>query len=205
MPRAGLSVEVIVAEAARLVDEVGYDRLTLAAVAEHFSVAVPSLYKHVAGIDDLQQLLAVRAVRELGASVQAAAVGRARGDALRGMAAAYRAYARAHPGRYAATLRAPRPGHAEHEAASEELLATVFAILGGYGLEGDDAVDAARTVRAALHGFTTLEMAGGFGLPRDVERSFARLVDALDTALGGWPRPVGKAAPIARAVTARRR
>jgi AcrR family transcriptional regulator len=186
VPRAGLNVDVVVAEAARLVDEVGYDRLTLAAVAERFAVAVPSLYKHVAGIDDLQQRLAGRAVRELGATMAAAAVGRAGGDALRAMATAYRAFAKAHPGLYATTLRAPSPESPGHQAASDALLETVFAVLAGYGLSGDDAVDATRAVRAALHGFTALEAAGGFGLPRDVERSFARLVDALDTALAGW-------------------
>lgn len=186
MPRAGLNADVVVTEAARLADEVGYDRVTLAAVADRFAVAVPSLYKHVSGIDDLQQHLAVRGLVELGAVVAAAAVGQARGDALRAMASAYREFAHEHPGRYAATLRAPRPGDAAHEAAGAALLGTVFAVLAGYGVTGDDAVDAARAVRAALHGFASLEAAGGFGMPRDVERSFARLVDALDTALISW-------------------
>jgi AcrR family transcriptional regulator len=186
MPRAGLSAQVVVSEAARLADEVGYDQVTLAAVAERFAVAVPSLYKHVPGIEALQQQVAVQAVSELGAAVAAAAVGRARGDALRAMANAYRAYARQHPGRYAATLRAPRPGDTAHEAASAALLETVFAVLAGYALSGGDAVDATRAIRAALHGFTSLEAAGGFGMPRAVDRSFARLVDALDTALASW-------------------
>ncbi len=189
MPRAGLSEEVVVAEAARLADEIGYDRVTLAAVADRFDVAVPSLYKHVSGREALQQSIAVRALRELGAAVSTAAVGRAGGDALRAIADAYRTYAREHPGGYAATLRAPQPGdaaHDAHEAASAALLETVFAVLRGYGLSGDDAIDATRAIRAALHGFTSLEAAGGFGMPRDVDRSFARLVDALDTALAGW-------------------
>jgi hypothetical protein len=42
-----------------------------------------------------------------------------------------------------------------------------------------------------LHGFVTLEAAGGFGLPRDVDRSFDRLVDALDAALTAWS-PTGR-------------
>ena len=52
----------------------------------------------------------------------------------------------------------------------------------------DRSIDAAAlsSIRAALHGFTSLEAAGGFGMPRAVDRSFARLVDALDTALASW-------------------
>ena len=53
-------------------------------------------------------------------------------------------------------------------------------------MDGSDAVDATRTLRASLHGFVALEASDGFGLPQDVDRSFDRLVDALDRALSGW-------------------
>jgi hypothetical protein len=62
----------------------------------------------------------------------------------------------------------------------------VLAVLAGYRLAGDDAVDAARALRAALHGFVVLEAGGGFGLPVDVDRSYARMVDGLDATLGRW-------------------
>jgi AcrR family transcriptional regulator len=186
VPRAGLNPDLVIDEAARLADEVGAERVTLAAIANRFGVAVPSLYKHVDGIDGLHRHLAARAVGELGEALAAAAVGKARGDALRGMAEAYRAYALQHPGRYAATVRAPSPGDGGHHAAPEAALGTVLAVLAGYGLGGDDAIDAARAVRSALHGFVALEVAGGFGLPQEVDRSFARLVDGLDAMLSDW-------------------
>jgi AcrR family transcriptional regulator len=59
MRRAGLSPERVVAEAAAVADEVGLRQLTLAAVAQRFGVALPSLYKHVDGLDGLQRDLAV--------------------------------------------------------------------------------------------------------------------------------------------------
>jgi len=106
--------------------------------------------------------------------------------AFRSLAGAYRQYARAHPGRYAATVRAPQPDDPDHLAASDRVLETVLDVLADYGLADDDAIDGARMVRAGLHGFVALEAAGGFGLPRDVQRSFDRLVDGLDHALGAW-------------------
>ncbi len=186
MPRAGLTQDRVVAEAARVADEVGYDRLTLAAVAARFDVRLPSLYKHVEGLDGLRGRLSALAVREMGDELRRAAVGKSGGDALGGIADGYRAWAHRHPGRYTATLRAPDPDDEELVAASESVLEVVFAVLSGYGLRGDDAVDAARIVRSALHGFVSLEMAGGFGMPRDVDRSFDRLVSGLDAALEGW-------------------
>ncbi|MEX1295569.1 MAG: TetR-like C-terminal domain-containing protein, partial [Candidatus Limnocylindrales bacterium] len=39
------------------------------------------------------------------------------------------------------------------------------------------------SLRAALHGFASLESAGGFGLPQDVERSFEWMVQAFEGGL----------------------
>ena len=186
MPRAGLSRAAVVGAAAELADEVGWERLTLAALAARLGVRLPSLYKHIDSLDGLRRDVAVLAVGELGAAVGGAAIGRAGGAALRPVAAAYREYALHHPGRYAATVRAPAAADAEHIAAAETVLRVVLAVLSGYGLAGDDAIDAARALRSALHGFATLEAGGGFGMPVDVDRSYTRLVDGFDTALTTW-------------------
>jgi AcrR family transcriptional regulator len=187
VPRAGLNRERVVDVATTVADDVGFDRLSLAAVAERAGVRLPSLYKHIESLDGLRRDVAVRALDELADAVAPAVAGLAAGDALRALAGAYRDYARQHPGRYAATVRAPMPGDRAHAAAAEPVLGVVYAVLAGYGLDGDDAIDAARALRAGLHGFVTLEAAGGFGLPRDVDRSFDRLVGALDAALTDWP------------------
>ncbi|MFU8875561.1 TetR/AcrR family transcriptional regulator [Micromonospora sp. SL4-19] len=186
MPRAGLTPQAVVREAAVLADEVGYDRLTLAALAGRLGVALPSLYKHVRGVEDLHQKLAVLATAEVANELTTAAVGRAGGDALRSVAVAFRGYARRHPGRYPAIQRAPDPADPEHVAAAERAVGAIYAILLGYDLGGDAAVDATRMFRAAVHGFISLEAAGGFGLPRDIDRSFDQMVAALDIAFRNW-------------------
>ena len=186
MARAGLNRARVVAEAATVADELGFDKLTLAAVAERAGVRLPSLYKHVVSLDALRQGIAAQATWELATVMTDAAIGRAGSDAVRAVAAAYRDYGRAHPGRYAATVRAPDPADEAHTAAADTILRVVFAILAGYGITGDDSVDATRSLRAALHGFVTLEAAGGFGMPREVDRSFDRFLTAFDAALTGW-------------------
>jgi AcrR family transcriptional regulator len=187
VPRANLSRERVVVEATVVADEVGFDRLSLAAVAARTGVRVPSLYKHIESLDGLRRDVAVRALEELADALGPAVAGGTAADRLRGLADAYRSYARAHPGRYAATVRAPLAGDEVHAAAAAAALRVVDAVLSGYGLDDDEAVDAARTLRAALHGFVVLEASGGFGLPRHVDRSFDRLVTALDAALTDWP------------------
>ena len=59
----------------------------------------------------------------------------------------------------------------------------MLAVLRGYELDGDDAIHAARIIRSALHGFVALQSAGGFGIPLDLDETFARLVAVLDVGL----------------------
>jgi AcrR family transcriptional regulator len=187
MPRAGLDAEAVVAAASSLADAEGLQALTLARLAERLGVRSPSLYAHVGGLDDLRTRLATRGARELTAALQAAAAGRARTDALEAVADAYRAYAHAHPGAYAAIQRAPAAGSEpdpEHAAAAAELVGVLVAVLRGYGLSDDDAIHAVRMLRAALHGFVSLEREGGFAIPIDVDESYRRLVHILDRGLG---------------------
>lgn len=188
MPKAGLTREAVVATAGDVADEVGWDRLTLAEVANRLDVKLPSLYKHIDSLDGLRRDVSVSALRDLSQVLSAAAVGKSESAALQAIAAAYRSYAKAFPGRYAATVRAPA-GDARHVAAADAVVDVVLAVLDGYGIRGAPAIDATRALRAAMHGFVSIELAGGFGLPRDVDRSFRRMVDALDVALrAGYTR-----------------
>ena len=186
MPRAGLDAETVVAAAAELADAEGLPALTLARLAARLGVRSPSLYAHVGGLADLRARLAARGARELTAALQAAAAGRARSDALHAVADAYRAYAHAHPGAYAAMQRAPGDGgetDPEIAAAAARLIDVVVAVLRGYDLHDEDAIHAVRMVRAALHGFVSLEREGGFAMPIDLEESYRRLVEMLDHGL----------------------
>ncbi len=186
MARAGLSELVVIEEAERLIDEVGLARLTLAELAARLGVRQPSLYKHIQGTGGLVRSISVRAKNELAYVLARAAVGRERADAVAVIADAYRQWAVEHPGRYATVQSAPAPGDAQDEAASLALLEVVTDVLAGYGLGDDDAIDATRALRSALHGFITLETSGGFGLPVDIDRSFQRLVNGIATAFASW-------------------
>jgi AcrR family transcriptional regulator len=186
MARAGLTPTRVVAEAAAVADEVGLERLTLAAVAGRLGVTLPSLYKHVNGLDAIRRELALLGVRELTVLLSTAAVGRAGRDALLAVANAYRSYALRRPGVVAASVMAPREDDSEHLASAEQIVGVLVAALSGYALTGEDLIDAIRSLRVVLHGFTALEAAGGFGLPQSVDGTFERLIDALDTSFSDW-------------------
>jgi AcrR family transcriptional regulator len=183
MARAGLDTDAVVRAAARLANADGLGAVTLARLASDLRVRPPSLYAHVDGLGDLRRRIGNRGALELAGELQAAAAGRAGGDALIAVAQAYRQYALAHPGSYEALQRAPDPADPEATAAAERVVEVVVAVLRGYGLAGDDAVHAARVIRSALHGFVTLEGGGGFAIPLGLDESYARLVAVLDLGL----------------------
>jgi AcrR family transcriptional regulator len=183
VPRAGLSEDRVVEQAEILADEGA--PVTLVELARRLGVQVPSLYKHVAGADDLQRLVSIRAKNELADVLARAAVGKAGSDALAALAYAYRDWAVAHPGRYATTLRAPNAGDPQDVAAGSRAIQVIFDALGGYGLDDLELIDATRIIRATLHGFVSLDSAGAFALP-DLDRSFARLIAVLGLSLEQW-------------------
>lgn len=187
MPRAGLDRGAVVDAAQRLADEVGLERLTLTALAQDLGVRQPSLYKHVDGLGHLRRSLAVRAKAEMAGVLSSAVTGVAGPEAVHALAGAYRAWGRAHPGRYAAAQRPVDPGDEEDAAAGGSVLVVVERVLSSLGVPRVDVVHAARALRAGLHGFVVLEAAGGFGLPDDVDVSFRRMVDVLVVGLGPEP------------------
>jgi AcrR family transcriptional regulator len=174
--RAGLDRAAVIQAAADLADREGWERLTLATLAERLGIRTPSLYNHVAGLEGLRRDLAVLGCRELGARLARATIGKARDEAVMALAQAYRVFAHEHPGLYAALSRAPAPNDQEAVAAAGAVVEIVVAVLAAYGLQGDDAIHATRALRSALHGFAALESIGGFGIPLDLDESFRRLV-----------------------------
>jgi AcrR family transcriptional regulator len=182
VPRAGLTAERVIAEAASVADEAGLDRLTLAAVAQRCGVTLPGLYKHVSGLEAVKRGIAIAAIRELTGRIAAAAAGVSGREALGAVSTAYRGYAEAHPGCYAASVRAPAPGDQEYADVTNQALAVISAALKGYRLEGAALVHAIRMWRAVCHGLVSLQIAGGFGLPESVDETFEFLIDALDRA-----------------------
>jgi AcrR family transcriptional regulator len=179
----GIDADAVVAAAAEIADADGFEAVTLAAVAARLGIRSPSLYNHVDGLPGLQRMLTLRAVEGLGAAIRDAAVGRSGDEAVRAIAHAFRDYARAHPGLYAATVRAPAPDSPDAEALAEAAVQLLVQVVAAWGIEGDEAIHQVRVLRSALHGFVSLELGGGFGLPLDLDRSFDLLVDSQLAAL----------------------
>ncbi|WP_406151234.1 TetR/AcrR family transcriptional regulator [Streptomyces sp. NBC_01012] len=191
MARAGLTAERLTLAGADMADEVGFDKVTVAALARQFGVKDASLYSHLKNSQDLRTRIALLALAELADHVSAALAGRAGKDALEASANAYRDYAREHPGRYAAAQLRLDPEVAAASAGVRHARMT-RAILRGYDLSEPDQTHAVRLLGSVFHGYITMEAGGSFShSDPGTEETWVRVLDALDALLRNWPAPTG--------------
>lgn len=188
MPRAGLSPDAVVDAALEILDARGSDGLTLKAIADATGVAAPSLYKHVRGLPELRRLLAIRIINETAEQMGAVVMGRAGNDALKAYLTEYRRLASQYPHRHALAERASYDDPT-FTAAAERLVNVAYAVVRGFGLEGEDLVHAVRSVRAAVTGFVSLEQGLGYRAATDTDASFAYLTRVLAAGLRPSPTP----------------
>jgi AcrR family transcriptional regulator len=177
MPRRpGLDRRVLVSEAAALADAHGLEFVTLANLAERLNIRVPSLYNHIESADELQHQLSLFALQGLGDDIARAAIGKNGAAGLLAIANAYRAFAKQHPGMYLATLRAPRPTDEAMLTITTAGLDVIRAVMVPFNLDGDPLIHAIRGFRSIVHGFVSLEAAGGFGFKQSTDASFQFIV-----------------------------
>ncbi|NHA68251.1 TetR/AcrR family transcriptional regulator [Phycicoccus flavus] len=182
--------------AADLADRSGPAAMTMAAVARELGVRAPSLYAHVAGEQDLRERVALTALAEIAEELGAALAGRAGRDAVQALAETLRAYAIAHPGRYAAS-RTRLDTRTAADSAGPRQSDLLRAVLRGYDItDPAEAVHAIRVMSGLVHGVVDLEAAGSFDhSDPPPEESWVRVVDTLDAILRAWPpgstRPSG--------------
>ncbi|PXX69343.1 TetR family transcriptional regulator [Nocardia tenerifensis] len=187
MARARMTDESLVQAAAELADEIGFDNVTVPALARKLGVKDASLYSRLTSARDLRVKIAVLALAEMADKVGEALAGRAGKDALVAFANAYRDYAKQHPGRYAAAQLDLDPATAAASAAMRHSEMT-RALLRGYHLSEPDQTDAIRLLGGTFYGYVTLENTGRYDShPRDVAQSWSRTLDALDALLRNWP------------------
>jgi AcrR family transcriptional regulator len=172
----------VIEAAVKLLNAEGPEALTLNRLADELGIRTPSLYNHIDGLPGLHKDLAVLNAKQLADRLGEAAMGKGGPELFMDVAQAFRSYVKENPGLYMATVRAsgtqatPDPNLMHEE---ERALKVALAVTASLGLKGEDAIHAARAFRSMVHGFATLEVAGGFGLPQDCDESFRRLVNAL--------------------------
>jgi AcrR family transcriptional regulator len=177
--RAGLAYETIVQQAADLVDQRGFEALSMATLAARLGVSPPALYHYFAGLAGLRRALALLGLQMWAETMGRAVQGKAADEAVLALAQALRGFASVHPGLYEAASRAPDPEDQEWVTSGREVVEIMLRTLSAYHLSPDAARHAIRMLRSAVHGCVSLEHLGGFGIPGVAEETFRGLLVAV--------------------------
>ena len=182
--------ETAIAQAAfDLAVEGGPDNITMQNLARRLDVKAPSLYSHVACLDDVKAAVAIRCYDQLNEAITWAGVGKTGIEAGMAIGVAYRDWALAHANLYRVIVVAPSLGIDTTEvlAASKRVGMTIRKALEAFCPTYEDGLDAERYLRSLIHGFGVYELEHHFGETyRPVSTSFEI---ALRRALSAYENP----------------
>ena len=200
MGKVGLSAELILSTALRVVDDEGLDALTMRHLAEEIGVATMSLYSHVTTKEELLQGVLNLVTTE----IPLPEPGMTPWDALRMINRGFRRTATRHPNLVPLIMRQPPSGPE-----NLRLLDAALDALYRAGVDPDRTAQAYRIMASFVIGFVSLECGGYFrpvdltapldlsSVPRvaqagpylaawDADAEFETGMDALIAFLSGW-------------------
>lgn len=173
MPRSGLTRNLVVQEAVRLVAEKGAAAFSMRSLAEALNVKTASLYNHVDSMEALMVDVCISALHMQQEMEYQAIKGKTGTEAIRALASAYRRFARENRELYQLILNtAASCGPALGESA-RCIVDPFLKVLANTSLTDTEKTHWQRVLRGIVHGFVSQEDAGFFAhLPADVEESF---------------------------------
>ncbi|KRD84847.1 TetR family transcriptional regulator [Bacillus sp. Root147] len=176
-PRQGLDFKKVIQTGENLANREGFYAVTIASLAKELNVRPPSLYNHIKGLEELRKELALSGLQQLYHLLKSAVEHAYAEDAVYQLSKAYVSFVRKSPGIYEATATvAPRIKDEEVQKASDNIVFLVLDVLKSYQLPENEALHAVRSLRSILHGFSSLEQKGGFGMSLSTDETLDFLI-----------------------------
>lgn len=162
MAQKGINREIILNQAVALIEQKGEPALSMRELAEALGIKTPSLYHHVASMEELWIDISRYASERLRQAQLAAIQGKERDEALCALAWAYRGFAREHTGLYQVIILLPSLPEEARGQLAEMVAEPIFQALTKYELTPEQAIHWQRVLRGIIHGFLSQEKAGFF-------------------------------------------
>ena len=159
--RRPLTRSDVLSAAEQVVEENGWDGLTMATLAQNLGIRAPSLYHHMANLDEIRALLQARTLSGLGAALAEAADGQRGRDGLVAVAHAHRAFALSIPHRYLGFGRSPI-NQEVLDVAGVTAIEVVHGMLLSVGVPDTMLEEVALMLFVSIHGAITVELTDYF-------------------------------------------
>ena len=170
MSKNNINEEIIIETAASIVNEVGFENLSLKIIAEKLNIKSPSLYNHISSLDEIKSKLMVYGWKQMEERMIDSAAGVSGYEALRNMCNVFFDYATSNKGVFTAMLWYNKFENDEKEKATERLFNIIFKVMKSLDISDANINHIIRTLRAFLEGFSLLVNNNAFGNPISIGR-----------------------------------
>ncbi len=179
-----LTPTAIVSVAIACLEAEGESALGVNRVARALGIKPPSIYKHIDGNTALRRSVALELWRRFLVDCHQQTENLNNLQMIRAIAYTTRNFAQRHSVLYTVMMRTQLSlDDPDFAPIAQEILSFYNKALASYDFEEAELIDAIRMIHAGLLGFIEAEKAGLFTLPRSLDLSFERMLDALIEAL----------------------
>jgi len=168
-----VDIKSIEEQAMLIVEEYGFNGLSIKNMAQNLHIKSPSLYNHIKNLSHLQEILIEKVLGDLNETLRTAAIGWSGPQALERMAWAYLKYAREHPKLYECILFIPGVYKESLSHKSGKILSLIYQVLDPVIQDKELQTLFVRGYRSLLHGFASLEAVGYFKGDVNPDKSFS--------------------------------
>ena len=158
--KRGLTKAYVISEAIRLVEEEGYEKISLRDLSRRLDVKPASLYNHISGIGEILREVAIYSAEQMCLALKAATEGKEKREAFVDGALAYRRFATEHPELYKAFISMPSLDDSEVDEVGIKSFAPLRDLIYSYLPDEKDSTNFHRAFRSVIHGFIELTTSG---------------------------------------------
>lgn len=171
--------EAVIQAASDIADADGLNRVSLKVVAEKLNIRTPSLYNHIAGLDDLLREVAHMGMRAMNEQMMHAAVGNSGDMAIKAISIAYFKYMIAHPGVYETIQWAHWHGNSETSAIFDNYKALVTKLVLTCSFNTKETDEILSLLMSMIHGYSSLELGKAIADPENAINGLSNSIDIV--------------------------
>ncbi len=177
-----ITKRAVIQAASDIADKEGLNKVSLKIVAEKLSIRTPSLYNHIASLDDLLREVAHSGMRTMNVQMTQAAIGIAGDTAIKAISTSYFSFMIAHPGVYETVQWAVWHGTGETAELFDNYKSLFVKLIHSWNLKSGNTDEILNLLMGVLHGLTTLQLGKAIVNP---EEAIKELTNSMDTVLLG--------------------
>ena len=186
----GLSKQIVVDEAGRMIEELGSEKFSMRLLAERLGVKTASLYTHVGSMEELYTQVGLEALKKQKKYQMEAISGKDRDEAVESLAFAYRRFGKEHRELYRFIMGMPDGFAKTLQSAASMVAEPSMKVLAAYDMDEKRRMHWQRVLRGMMHGFISQEECGYFShYPADIEESYHLAIACI---LNGLAEQCGK-------------